>query len=86
MIDENSFAAELFTAGDVDPDLLIRTSGESRISNFLLWQLAYAEIHVTDVLWPDFDKSSLLKALLDYQSRSRRFGGLEQINSNSTNT
>ena len=76
-IDENRLAAELFTAGEQDPDLLIRTSGERRISNFLLWQLAYAEIHVTDVFWPDFDHAALLTALRDYQSRSRRFGGLE---------
>ncbi len=76
LIDENLFAAELFTASEVDPDLLIRTSGEKRISNFLLWQLAYAEIHVTDVLWPDFNKEALTKALLDYQSRRRRFGGV----------
>ena len=76
LIDENVFASELFTASETDPDLLIRTSGEKRISNFLLWQLAYAEIHVTDVLWPDFDGDSLAKALLDYQSRRRRFGGV----------
>ncbi len=76
LIDENVFASELFTASEVDPDLLIRTSGEKRISNFLLWQLAYAEIHVTDVLWPDFNSDTLTKALLDYQSRRRRFGGL----------
>jgi undecaprenyl diphosphate synthase len=76
-IDEARFAAELHTAGEVDPDLLIRTSGEQRISNFLLWQLAYAELHITDVLWPDFDQSALLAALLDYQSRQRRFGGVE---------
>ena len=74
LIDENLFASELFTASEVDPDLLIRTSGEKRISNFLLWQLAYAEIHVTDVLWPDFNVDTLTKALLDYQSRRRRFG------------
>ncbi len=79
MIDENDFASELFTAGEVDPDLLIRTSGERRISNFLLWQLAYAEIHITDVLWPDFGVSDLKNALLDYQSRRRRFGGLEPV-------
>jgi undecaprenyl diphosphate synthase len=78
-IDEASFAAELHTAGEVDPDLLIRTSGEQRISNFLLWQLAYAELHLTDILWPDFDASALLAALLDYQGRSRRFGGVEPI-------
>ena len=78
-IDENSIAAELFTAGEQDPDLLIRTSGEHRISNFLLWQLAYAEIHVTDVFWPDFNSEALRQALLDYQSRNRRFGGLDPI-------
>ena len=72
-------AAELFTAGEQDPDLLIRTSGERRISNFLLWQLAYAEIHVTEVFWPDFGREALLTALLDYQGRSRRFGGLEGL-------
>jgi len=76
LIDEQVFAAELFTASEVDPDLLIRTSGESRISNFLLWQLAYAEIHITEVLWPDFDEIALKKALVDYQSRGRRFGGV----------
>ena len=78
-IDENSIAAELFTAGEQDPDLLIRTSGEHRISNFLLWQLAYAEIHVTDVLWPDFNAEALKTALLDFQRRNRRFGGLDPI-------
>tara|TARA_Y100001968_G_scaffold333661_1_gene398087 strand:- start:19500 stop:20198 length:699 start_codon:yes stop_codon:yes gene_type:complete len=78
LIDENIFASELFTASEVDPDLVIRTSGEKRISNFLLWQLAYAEIHITDVLWPDFDLLALTKALVDYQSRRRRFGGLEK--------
>jgi undecaprenyl diphosphate synthase len=75
-IDEQSFSAELLTAGERDPDLLIRTSGERRISNFLLWQLAYAEIHITDVLWPDFDEAALMGALRDYQSRQRRFGGV----------
>ena len=79
LIDEQMFEKELFTAGEVDPDLLIRTSGERRISNFLLWQLAYAEIHVTDVLWPDFDSVALTKALIDYQSRTRRFGGLDPM-------
>ena len=78
-IDEQRFAAELHTAGEVDPDLLIRTSGEQRISNFLLWQLAYAELHSTDVLWPDFDAAALQAALLDYQGRSRRFGGVDPI-------
>ena len=76
LIDENLFASELFTASETDPDLLIRTSGEKRISNFLLWQLAYAEIHVTDVLWPDFNAETLTMALIDYQSRRRRFGGI----------
>ena len=78
-IDENALAAELFTAGEPDPDLLIRTSGEQRISNFLLWQLAYAEIHVTDLCWPDFDAEALQLALQDYQSRQRRFGGLQSM-------
>ena len=76
-IDEHQFADQLFTAGEVDPDLLIRTSGEQRISNFLLWQLAYAELHITDVLWPDFNEVALTAALLDYQSRQRRFGGVD---------
>ncbi len=80
LIDENVFAAKLFTASEVDPDLLIRTSGEMRVSNFLLWQLAYAEIHICDVLWPDFDATALREALADYQTRSRRFGGLDPIN------
>ena len=78
-IDENALSAELFTAGERDPDLLIRTSGERRISNFLLWQLAYAEIHVTDLFWPDFDAEALELALHDYQGRQRRFGGLQSI-------
>ncbi|MCU0529477.1 MAG: isoprenyl transferase [Cyanobium sp. Prado107] len=76
-IDEAAFAEGLHTAGERDPDLLIRTSGEQRISNFLLWQLAYAELHITDVLWPDFDEAALLAALVDYQSRQRRFGGVD---------
>jgi undecaprenyl diphosphate synthase len=59
-----------------DPDLLIRTSGEMRISNFLLWQIAYAELYVTETLWPDFTRTDLLRAVLDYQRRDRRFGGL----------
>jgi undecaprenyl diphosphate synthase len=79
LIDEECFAAELHTVGEADPDLLIRTSGEQRLSNFLLWQLAYAELHLTDTLWPDFDAKALLAALLDYQGRSRRFGGVESI-------
>ena len=75
-IDEATVAAELHTVGEVDPDLLIRTSGEHRLSNFLLWQLAYAELHVTDVLWPDFDSDALAIALRDFQGRQRRFGGV----------
>jgi len=59
-----------------DPDLLVRTSGEMRLSNFLLWQIAYAEIYVTQVLWPDFSRARLLEALVDYQKRERRYGGL----------
>ncbi|MEB3235347.1 MAG: isoprenyl transferase [Cyanobacteriota bacterium] len=78
-INEACFAAELHTAGERDPDLLIRTSGEQRISNFLLWQLAYAELHITEVLWPDFDEAALEAALIDFQSRQRRFGGVEAI-------
>ena len=73
-INEARFANLLLTAGDPDPDLLIRTSGEFRISNFLLWQLAYAEIHITDVLWPDFDQVALANALRDFQQRQRRYG------------
>ncbi|WP_136525797.1 isoprenyl transferase [Geomonas ferrireducens] len=73
-IDERAFSASLFTAGIPDPDLLIRTSGEMRISNFLLWQLAYAELYFTDVNWPDFDREELLRAFHDFQSRERRFG------------
>ena len=75
-IDETVINNHLYTRNLPDVDLLIRTSGEKRISNFLLWQLAYAEIHVTDVLWPDFNADTLTKALLDYQSRRRRFGGI----------
>jgi undecaprenyl diphosphate synthase len=75
-LDEASFARHLYTAGQPDPDLLIRTSGELRISNFLLWQIAYAEIWVTDTLWPDFRKRELLRAIRDYQKRDRRYGGV----------
>ena len=75
-IDEEAIAARLYTADLPDPDLLIRTSGEMRISNFLLWQIAYAELYVTDTLWPDFRRMDLLHAVLDYQKRDRRFGGL----------
>ena len=75
-IDEALFERGLYTAGIPDPELLIRTSGEMRISNFLLWQLAYTEIYVTDVLWPDFNRYEFLRALLDYQGRDRRFGAV----------
>ena len=68
------FESYLSTAGIPDPELLIRTSGEFRISNFMLWQLAYSEIYITEVLWPDFRKEHLHEALLNYQSRERRFG------------
>lgn len=73
-IDENLFGRHLYTAGLEDPDLLIRTSGEMRISNFLLWQLAYAEFYVTDTLWPDFNPLEFHQALRNYQKRHRRFG------------
>ena len=75
-IDEAAITTRLYTAGMPDPDLLIRTSGEMRVSNFLLWQIAYAELYVTQTLWPDFKRTELLEALLDYQRRDRRFGGL----------
>jgi undecaprenyl diphosphate synthase len=73
-IDETLFASHLYTHGIPDPDLLIRTSGEMRISNFLLWQMAYSEIYITDTLWPDFDRTEFHRALTDYQQRQRRFG------------
>jgi len=76
-LDEQKFASFLYTAGQPDPDLLIRTSGEMRVSNFLLWQIAYSEIWVTDTLWPDFRRRHLLEALLAYQKRDRRYGGLK---------
>ena len=75
-IDESRLAAHLYTAGLPDPDLLIRTSGELRVSNFLLWQIAYAEIWVTDVLWPDFRRKHLLQAVAAFQKRERRYGGI----------
>ena len=75
-ITEQSFAGLLYTAGQPDPDLLIRTSGELRVSNFLLWQIAYAEIYVTETLWPDFRCRDLLEAILAYQKRERRYGGI----------
>jgi undecaprenyl diphosphate synthase len=75
-ITERTVEDFLYTAGQPDPDLLIRTSGELRVSNFLLWQIAYAEIWVTDVLWPDFRKPHLYQAIIDYQKRERRYGGI----------
>ena len=76
-IDENEVAGALYTSAWPDPDLLIRTSGEMRVSNFLLWQIAYAELYVTEVLWPDFDRGDLFEAILDFQRRDRRFGRVE---------
>jgi undecaprenyl diphosphate synthase len=73
-IDDALFASHLDTTGLPDPDLLIRTSGEQRLSNFLLWQLAYTEIYITDTFWPDFDGGEFVKAIVDYQGRERRFG------------
>jgi undecaprenyl diphosphate synthase len=73
-IDDATFESELYTAGFPDPDLLIRTSGEMRISNFMLWQIAYTEMVITPVLWPDFRREQLFEAILEYQSRDRRFG------------
>jgi undecaprenyl diphosphate synthase len=75
-LDEDRFARFLYTSGQPDPDLLIRTSGEMRVSNFLLWQIAYAEIWVTDTLWPDFRCRHLLEGVIEYQKRDRRFGGI----------
>jgi undecaprenyl diphosphate synthase len=75
-VTEETFASRLYTAGQPDPDLVIRTGGEMRLSNFLLWQIAYAELVVTDVLWPDFRKRDFFLALLEFQRRERRFGGL----------
>ena len=77
------FESELLLKGSRDPELLIRTSGEKRISNFLLWQLAYSEIYITDVNWPDFNEVEFLKAIIDYQSRNRRFGGIESLSNES---
>lgn len=73
-IDQALFESHLYTAGITDPDLLIRTSGEMRISNFLLWQMAYAEIYISESLWPDFDRAEFHRALVNYQKRDRRFG------------
>jgi len=75
-VTEEELAEKMYTAGLPDPDLLIRTSGEMRVSNFLLWQIAYAEIYVTETLWPDFNRARLLEAFVDYQRRERRYGGI----------
>lgn len=77
-IDENVFADALYTKGIPDPDLVVRTAGEMRVSNFLLWQLSYAELYVTPCYWPDFDQVELHKAIIDYASRDRRFGGVQK--------
>jgi undecaprenyl diphosphate synthase len=76
-ITEEELSRHLYTASLPDPDLLIRTSGEMRVSNFLLWQIAYAEIFVTETLWPDFNRAKLLEALLEYEKRERRYGGID---------
>jgi undecaprenyl diphosphate synthase len=78
VITEDMLAQHLYTSGLPDPDLLIRTSGEMRVSNFLLWQIAYAEIFVTETLWPDFSRARLLEALVEFQKRERRYGGIRE--------
>jgi undecaprenyl diphosphate synthase len=83
-LDEAEFARHLYTAGLEDPDLLIRTSGELRISNFLLWQIAYAEIWVTETLWPDFRQRDLFEAIVNFQKRERRYGGIAAAPTRST--
>ena len=75
-IDQDLFASKLYTAGLPDPDLLIRTSGELRLSNYFLYQLAYTEFYATDTLWPDFSRWDMLRAIRDFQGRSRRYGGV----------
>jgi undecaprenyl diphosphate synthase len=77
-ITEEELSRQLYTGGLADPDLLIRTSGEMRVSNFLLWQIAYAEIFVTETLWPDFNRARLLEALVEFQKRERRYGGIRE--------
>jgi undecaprenyl diphosphate synthase len=77
LITEAEFERRLYTAGLPDPDLLIRTSGEMRVSNFLLWQIAYSEIYVTDTLWPDFRRGDLFEAILEFQKRERRYGDIK---------
>lgn len=79
-IDESTISQHLYTTGMPDPDLLIRTAGEMRLSNYLLWQISYAELYVSDVLWPDFDKADLHKAIASFASRNRRFGALDHTN------
>jgi undecaprenyl diphosphate synthase len=83
-LDESRFASYLYTSGQPDPDLLIRTSGEMRVSNFLLWQIAYSEIWVTGTLWPDFRRRHLLEAVVAYQKRDRRYGGIKPASSGRT--
>jgi undecaprenyl diphosphate synthase len=83
-ITEDQLSAHLYTEGLPDPDLLIRTSGEMRVSNFLLWQIAYAEMFVTETLWPDFNRARLLEALIDFQKRERRYGGIHSSSSDSS--
>jgi undecaprenyl diphosphate synthase len=77
-VTEEELARHLYSDGLPDPDLLIRTSGEMRVSNFLLWQIAYAEIVVTETLWPDFNRTRLLEALVEFQKRERRYGGIRE--------
>jgi undecaprenyl diphosphate synthase len=77
-VTEEQISRRLYTAGLPDPDLLIRSSGEMRVSNFLLWQIAYAEIYVTDTLWPDFNRARLFEALIEFQGRERRYGGIRE--------
>jgi undecaprenyl diphosphate synthase len=79
-IDEDTISSHLYTAGMPDPDLLIRTAGEMRISNYLLWQISYAELVVSDVLWPDYREPDLHKAIREFASRNRRFGALDHTN------
>ena len=82
-VTEVQLSRHLYTEGLPDPDLLIRTSGEMRVSNFLLWQIAYAEIFVTETLWPDFNRARLLEALLEFQKRERRYGGIDESDASS---
>jgi len=79
-INEELISQSLYTAGQPDPDLLIRTAGEMRISNFLLWQISYAEFYVTETYWPDFDRFALFQAIRNFGKRERRFGGLIDMN------